>query len=216
MPEGPAMVDKDAMNPKPAIVFDLGGVLIDWNPRYLYRKLFAEDEAAMERFLAEVCTSDWNAQQDAGRSFAEATAELVARHPELAEPIQAFFDRWPEMVAGQIAETVAILLELKQADYPLYALSNWSSETYPHARRRFDFFELFDHIVISGEIKLVKPNREIFDHLLAIIERRAAECVFIDDSWPNVESARSLGFDAIHFRSSEQLREELINRQILR
>lgn len=203
------------MNPKPAIVFDLGGVLIDWNPRYLYRQLFAEDEAAMERFLAEVCTSEWNARQDAGRPFAEAAAELVARHPELAEPINAFFDRWPEMVAGEITGTVAILTELKRAGYPIYALSNWSAETFPHARSRFDFFDLFDHLVISGEIKLVKPDRAIFDHLLAATGRRADECIFIDDSRPNVEAARSLGFDAIHFHSPEQLRAQLAQRGVL-
>lgn len=203
------------MNSKQAIVFDLGGVLIDWNPRNLYRKMFNGDERAMEKFLAEVCTSEWNAKQDEGRSFAEATAELVARHPDQESYIRAWFDRWPEMIAGTIKGTVEIIMELKEAQHRLYALSNWSGETYPLARGKFAFFDWFDHIVISGEVKMVKPNRDIFDHLLQKAERRAEECIFIDDSLRNVNAANEFGFDAIHFRSSEELRVELSNRGIL-
>lgn len=203
------------MSQKQAIVFDLGGVLIDWNPRHLYRKLFENDEAGMEKFLAEVCNSDWNVQQDKGRPFADAVAELSARHPAQEPMIRAFFDRWPEMVSGAIEGTVEILYELKAARHPLYALSNWSAETYPHARKRFDFFEHFDHIVISGEIRMIKPDREIFDHLLAQTARRAEECIFIDDSAVNIHAARALGFDAIHFASPAQLRDELGVRGIL-
>ena len=203
------------MNSKQAIVFDLGGVLIDWNPRHLYRKMFNGDEEAMERFLAEICTPEWNARQDAGRPFAAATEELVSRHPEQAGLIRAFFDRWPEMVAGAIEQTVEILTELKGAGRALYALSNWSAETFPHARERFEFLGWFDCAVISGEIGLVKPNREVFDFLLEKAGRRAEECVFIDDSPANTAAARDLGFDAIHFRSPRQLRDELINRGIL-
>jgi 2-haloacid dehalogenase len=204
------------MSQKQAIVFDLGGVLIDWNPRYLYRKLFADDETAMEKFLAEVCNSDWNVQQDKGRPFADAVAELAAQHPAHEPMIRAFFERWPEMVSGAIEGTVAILHELRAARHPLYALSNWSAETYPHARKRFDFFEHFDHIVISGQIRMIKPDREIFDHLLAQTSRRAEECLFIDDSGLNIHAARALGFDAIHFTSPAQLRRELGARGILR
>lgn len=202
--------------PKQAIVFDLGGVLIDWDPRYLYRKLFNGDEAAMEQFLTDVCNSDWNAKQDEGRSFAEAIGQLLPKHSEQRELIHAYFDRWPEMIAGAVEGTVEILAELKRAGYPLYALSNWSAETYPHARRRFEFLSWFDRVVISGEIRLVKPRREIFDHLLEKIGRRAGECVFIDDSIANVNAAIDAGFDAIHFRSPEQLRGELVRREIPR
>ena len=204
------------MNSKHAVVFDLGGVLIDWNPRHLYRKMFDGDEEAMERFLTEICTSKWNAMQDAGRPFAEATAELIARHPDQAVLIRAFFDRWPEMVAGAIEQTVEILAELKGASRAIYALSNWSAETFPHARERFEFLGWFDFTVISGEIGLVKPDREIFDFLLEKTGRRAGECVFIDDSPANVTAAKEFGFDAIHFRSPERLRDELVNRGILR
>jgi 2-haloacid dehalogenase len=204
------------MSSKQAVVFDLGGVLIDWNPRHLYRKIFNGDEESMERFLSEICTSDWNLRQDEGRSFAEATNELIASHPEQAGLIRAFFDRWPEMVAGAVERTVEILAELKRAGREIYALSNWSAETFPHTRERFEFLGWFDFIVISGEIGLVKPNRKVFDFLLEKIGRRAEDCVFIDDSPANVAAAKELGFDAIHFRSPRQLREELMNRGILR
>jgi 2-haloacid dehalogenase len=203
------------MNSKQAIVFDLGGVLIDWNPRHLYRKLFNGDEDAMERFLAEICTPEWNAMQDEGRPFAAATEELVSRHPQQAGLIRAFFDRWPEMVAGAIEQTVEILAELRGAGRALYALSNWSAETFPHARERFEFLGWFDCAVISGEIGLVKPNREVFDFLLGKSGRRAEECVFIDDSPANVAAAREIGFDAIHFHSPRRLRDELMSRGIL-
>lgn len=204
------------MNSKQAVVFDLGGVLIDWNPRHLYRKMFDGDEEGMERFLSGVCTPEWNVRQDEGRSFAEATEELIARHPEQAELIRAFFDRWPEMIAGAIEETVEILAEVKGAGREIYALSNWSAETFPHARERFQFLDWFDFTVISGEIGLVKPNRQIFDFLLENTGRRAEECVFIDDSPANTAVARELGFDAIYFRSPRQLRGELMSRGILR
>jgi 2-haloacid dehalogenase len=178
--------------------------------------MFNGDEEAMERFLSEICTSEWNARQDAGRSFADATEELIARHPDQARLIRAFFERWPEMVAGAIEQTVEILAELKSAGRAVYALSNWSAETFPHARERFDFLNWFDFTVISGEIGLAKPNREVFDFLLEKTGRRAEECVFIDDSPANVAAARALGFDVIHFRSPEQLRDDLTGRGILR
>jgi 2-haloacid dehalogenase len=203
------------INSKQAVVFDLGGVLIDWNPRHLYRKMFDGDEEGMERFLSEICTPEWNVRQDEGRSFAEATEELIARHPEQAELIRAFFDRWPEMMGGAINGTVEILAELKGAGREIYALSNWSAETFPHARKRFQFLDWFDFIVISGEIGLAKPNREVFDFLLEKTGRRAEECVFIDDSPANTTAARDLGFEAIHFSSPRQLRDELMNRGIL-
>src|SRR5882672_3427781 len=197
------------MNSKRAVVFDLGGVLIDWNPRHLYRKMFNGDDEAMERFLSEICTSEWNARQDGGRSFAAATEELIARHRKEGGLRRGFFDRWPEMVAGAIEQTVEILAELKGAGHEIYALSNWSAETFPHARKRFQFLDWFDFTAISGEIGLVKPNREVFDFLLEKTGRRAEECVFIDDSPANTAAARAFGFDAIHFCSPQQLRDEL-------
>lgn len=192
-----------------AAVFDLGGVLVDWNPRHLYRKLFAGDEEAMERFLAEVCTQEWNLRQDMGRPFAEAIEELSGRHPEHEPLIRAWFERWPETVGGAIEPAVEVVAELKRRGRPLYALSNWSAETFHHARRMFDFLAWFDDIVISGEVGLVKPDPRLFEYFLERTGREAAECLFVDDSRANVEAARALGFRAVHFRSAEQLREEL-------
>src|SRR5580700_9938864 len=138
-----------------AAVFDLGGVLIDWNPRYLYRKLFDGNDRAMEHFLATVCTQAWNEQQDAGRSFADACASLKLVHPRKAELIDAWVQRYDEMLAGPIPGTVDILTELHSRGVPLYALSNWSTETYPTALKRFDFLKWFRGVLLSGEARLL-------------------------------------------------------------
>jgi 2-haloacid dehalogenase len=196
------------------IVFDFGGVLLDWNPRHLYRKLIA-DEAEMERFLAEVCTPAWNLQQDAGRSFADAVAELTAQFPAQAELIRAYDARWSEMIRGPIAGTIAILEELSTAGYPLYGLTNWSAEKFAETQPRYPFFQLFEHIVVSGAVKLIKPNPRIYQLLLERIGRPASACLFIDDSVPNVEAAQRLGFDAVHFESPDQLRAKLAQRWVL-
>jgi 2-haloacid dehalogenase len=196
--------------PPRAVVFDLGGVLIDWNPRHLYRKLFAGDEAGMEWFLANVCHNEWNLRQDAGRSFDVAVLEAEGRHPEHSAMIRAFRDRWPEMMAGAIAGTVDILETLHAAGTPLYALTNWSAETFPIGRRRFDFLDrCFRHVVVSGEIGLVKPDPAIFRHLEAACGVTPSETVFIDDSATNAAAAAKLGYRAIRFESAEQLRAEL-------
>lgn len=190
-------------------VFDLGGVLIDWNPRYLYRKLFDGDEAGMEAFLATVCTQDWNECQDAGRSFAEATALLVERYPEQTELIEAYARRWDEMLAGAIDGTVEILGELRARGVPLYALTNWSAETFPIAKRRFDFLAWFDGIVVSGEEKVIKPDPRIFRLLLDRYAIEAAAAVYIDDSARNAAAATALGLHGIHFTDPPALCREL-------
>ena len=196
------------MNAKPAIIFDLGAVLIDWNPRHLYRNLF-DDEATMERFLAETNLLQWNARQDEGYPFATAVAELSAQFPHYELYIRAFHERWEEMMPGAIAGTVEILAELKDRDYELFALSNWSAETYPFAFARFEFLRWFRAVVISGEVKVCKPDPRIYALILNKIGRPAHECVFIDDARANYEAAAQLGFQAIHFHSPEQLRAEL-------
>jgi 2-haloacid dehalogenase len=147
-------------------VFDLGGVLIDWNPRYLYRKLFNGDESAMEYFLATICAPSWNRQQDAGRSFAEGCALLKAVHPEAAYLIDAWFERYDEMLAGPIQGTVDILSDLRGQGIPLYALSDWSEETFPFALKRFEFLKWFEGIMLSGKVGLVKPDPKIYDLFL--------------------------------------------------
>ena len=195
--------------PKPtAVVFDLGGVLIDWNPRYLYRTLF-DDEAEMEAFLAEVTTQEWNAQQDAGRPWSEAVEELVAEHPDRRELIEAYWHRWPETLGGAIEGTVEILGELRSRGTSIYALTNWSAETFPLARPRFPFLEWFDGIVVSGEAKLAKPDPRIFTHLLERFDLEPASTVFIDDSAANVRAAEEAGLIAIQFEDPYQIRRDL-------
>lgn len=207
------MVQADGRD-RPVIVYDLGGVLIDWNPRHLYRKLI-EDEAVMEWFLAEVCHTAWNEEQDRGRSFAEAIEEAAARHPEYRPLIAAYFERWDEMIPGEIEGSVAILEELKNAGHELHALTNWSAETFPHACRRFAFLEWFESILVSADVGLIKPDPAIFRLLLERIGRTAGECVYIDDNPKNVASAAALGFDAIVFEGAAPLREALGRRGLL-
>ena len=191
------------------VVFDLGGVLIDWDPRHLYRTLFRGDHAAMERFLSEVCTPAWNLQQDAGRPWTEAVAALQEQYPEHGELIGAFHLRWSEMVAGEIPGTVAILRALHAAGTPLYALTNFSHETYPIAEQRFDFLSLFRGIVVSGSERLVKPDPAIYRLLVERFGLDPARCVYIDDNAANAAAAGLLGMHAIHFTSPDALATEL-------
>lgn len=189
-------------------VFDIGGVLIDWNPRYLYRTLF-DDETAMEHFLATVCTPSWNEAQDAGRPFATAVAELSARFPDMAEHIAAYDRRWMEMVPDSIPGTPEILAELKARGVPLYAITNFSSEKLPLIRERFDFFGHFDGIVVSGELGIVKPDPAIYRALLDGFGLEAGDTVFIDDVQRNVDGARAAGMNAVLFQGAEHLRKDL-------
>jgi 2-haloacid dehalogenase len=195
-----------------AVAFDLGGVLIDWNPRHLYRKIFGSDEAAMERFLSEVCTPVWNARLDAGRSFAEGVAELIREHPDQAEAIEAYRSRWDEMLGGAFSDSVEVMTELRRASVPVYALSNWSRETYAMTRSRFPFLDEFNGILISGDVGIGKPDPAIFREFLDRFGLVAESTVFIDDSSANVAVARSMGIEAIEFRSAAQVRRDLISR----
>lgn len=198
-----------------AIVFDFGNVLLDWNPRYVYRRFFPGDPEAMERFLKEINFTEWNLLQDKGRPFAEGVAALSSEFPHHAELIRAYHENWVYSLGDSIAGSVHILEELKRAGYELYGLSNWSAETFPQARNRHRFFELLDDYVISGDVGHVKPSPEIFEILLAKVGRPAAECLFVDDALPNIHQAQRLGFATIHFRSPEQLRKALQALRIL-
>jgi 2-haloacid dehalogenase len=192
-----------------AILFDFGNVLLEWNPRQVYRRYFPDDEAAMEHFLQEVNFMEWNAQQDKGRTFAEGIAELSQEFPHYANLIQAYHDNWSESIGDPVAGTVEIMKRLKKSGYPVYGLSNWSSETFPLVRNKFIFFDLLDDIVISGEVGQIKPDPEIYEIALQRIGRPANECLFIDDSLANIEQARRMGFAVVHFQSPEQLETEL-------
>lgn len=192
------------------IVFDLGNVLIGWEPRALYRKLFDGREQEMEWFLGNVCTLAWNLEQDRGRLFAQAVEELVALHPEpLHAHIRAYHERWPEMLTGEITGSVELLLSLHAAGTPLYALTNWNQETFAHARARYAWLQRFLGIVVSGEEGFVKPDAAIYRTLLERYGLSAADCLFIDDSPSNVAGARAVGMQALQFQSPEQLRADL-------
>jgi 2-haloacid dehalogenase len=198
-----------------AIIFDYGNVLIEWNPRYVYNRYFPDDPEGMERFFQEVDFMGWNAKQDKGRTFMEGVAELSAQFPHHSHLIQAYHDHWKDSIGAAYWETVEIMKQLKQKGYPLYGLSNWSAETFPYARSKYDFFELLDDMVISGAVGYVKPEPEIYHIMLEKIGRPAGECLFIDDSLSNINQAKTMGFVTIHFQSSEKLKTDLENMGIL-
>ena len=195
------------MNPT-VVVFDIGGVLIDWNPAYLYRKLLS-DEASVSKFLAEICTGEWNAQFDAGMPFAEGIAALIKNYPDKADLIEAYWQRWHEMLGGEVPGTARILSRLKAAGVPVHAISNWSAETFPRALARFPFLDAFDILVVSGREKVIKPDPAIFHRFLNRAGLSANECIFIDDNRTNIAAAASLGFHTEHFQSADNLERRL-------
>ncbi len=196
------------------VVFDLGMVLIDWDPRHLYRKVF-KSETDMEWFLTHVCHGEWNLEQDKGRSFDEAVIEATARHPDHATEIAMYRDRWMEMVPGAIMGTVDILEALHKKGTPLYAITNWNGDTFRATRSRFPFLELFKDIVVSGDEKILKPEPEIFHLLARRNDIKLADSIFIDDSMKNVKGAEAVGMKGHHFTSPEKLRTELLKRALL-
>jgi 2-haloacid dehalogenase len=191
-----------------AVVFDLGGVLIDWNPRHLYRQLF-DDEAEMEDFLATICTLEWHVAHDLGQSTAESCAALALEHPEHAAMIQAWAERTEDMIGGAIEETVSILSELRAAGVRCYVLSNMEPDTFPLRLERFEFLHWFDGHVISGLEGVVKPDPTIFRRMLRRFDLEPSRTLFIDDSAVNVEAAAAIGINAIRFESPAQLRAQL-------
>ncbi|SDG98670.1 2-haloacid dehalogenase [Sinosporangium album] len=191
-----------------AVVFDIGGVIVDWNPRYLYRKLIA-DSARMEWFLTEVCSSAWNAEQDRGRTFAEAIEEVSGCYPQHREWIEAYWSRWPEMLGGPIPGTTEVVGELKRSGTAMFAITNWSAETYPAAVERHPVLELFEDVVVSGEVKLTKPDPAIYHHALDRFGLSAEQALFVDDNRANTEAAAALGMGTVLFTNAAELRDEL-------
>ncbi len=199
------------------IVFDLGGVLIDWNPEYLYRKIFTREEE-MQHFLSEICTSAWNEEQDGGRSIQEATETLVREHPQYEREIRAYYGRWEEMLNGTIKGTEEVLYALKeQGEVALYALTNWSAETFPLAynHSQYQCLHWFKDIVVSGKEKIRKPFPEIFQLLLSRFHLKAEATLFIDDNLRNVKAAEAMGFAVIHFTRPGALRKKLVRAGLL-
>lgn len=191
------------------IVFDFGGVLIDWNPRYLYRSYFGGDEQKVEWFLQNVCTHPWNIQMDGGKPFAEGVAELTAEHPEWADAIAVYHSRWAEMIGGEVEGTASLIERLKAAGYRVFGLTNWSMETYPLIRDNYEVFSLFEGVVVSGEEHLLKPDAKIYRCLLERYSLEAAESVFLDDNADNVAGAEAVGMEAVRFVDAEQAEAEL-------
>ena len=199
------------------IIFDLGGVLLDWNPEYLYTKIIEDDQEKMDWFLQNICTTEWNIEQDAGRSFKEGTDLLLDQYPQYESWIRAFYVRWNEMLKGEIKDTVLTLNKLSELnELKLYALTNWSVETFPIAEARFPFLKLFEGIVVSGMENTIKPFPQIYQILLNRYQFDAEKCLFIDDNKENVEAATHIGMAAIHFKNPYQLNEELLQMGILK
>ncbi len=192
-----------------AIIFDLGGVLVNWDPRHLYGRFFNDDVAAMDQFLTEIDFHSWNLEQDRGRSFADGVAELSAQFPQYADLIRAYDQQWEESITGQIDGTVELLQTLKAAGYTVALLSNISTEKYAVLRRTYRFFDDFDSQLISADVKLLKPDPRIYALLLEQIKQAAEDCIFIDDSAVNVAGANRVGMTAIQFQSPHQLKIEL-------
>jgi len=192
------------------IVFDLGGVLVDWNPDYVYRQIFNNDEKKMRWFYQNICTPDWNEEQDAGRTLAEGTELLVKKFPEHAENIRSYYGRWEEMLGGPIEGTVEILRKLKQNNgLSLYALTNWSHETFPIALKRYEFLHWFDGRLVSGEERTRKPFKKIYELLIKRFDLDPTISIYTDDNPRNLLPAADLGFHTIHFQSPPQFGEEL-------
>jgi len=191
------------------VIFDLGGVLIDWNPRYVYRTIFKTEEE-IDWFFENVATHDWNENQDAGYPIAKATEELVAQHPEWEKEIKAYYGRWTEMLGGPIQETVEIFRQLKDnPDIKTYALTNWSAETFHIALERYDFLHWFDGRVVSGEERTRKPFHDFYQRLLERYEVDPSQALFIDDNLRNVKAAEALGIKGIQFTTPGRLAEHL-------
>lgn len=193
------------------IIFDLGGVLLDWNPAYVYREVFNGDEEKVDWFLNTICTHDWNVEQDAGRTILEATETLTSQYPQYEDWIRIFYDRWEDMLGGEIKDTVVLLNKLKKANnHRLYALTNWSAETFPVAFKRYDFLQHFEGILVSGAEKTRKPFPKIYEIILDRYQINPTSSVFIDDNYENVAAAESFGIRGIQFQNAQQLAKELI------
>lgn len=195
------------------IAFDFGGVLIDWNPRYLYRTVF-KHEQEMEHFLTNICTPAWNLRQDSGYPLCQATEELQAEHPEFSREIGLFYSEWEKMLGGEYVENTRLLKPLKDK-YRLFGLTNWSAETFPIAYKKYRFFSDLEGIVVSGQEKRIKPDEAIYNLFLSRYHLQANECLFIDDNLNNINTAKELGFSTIHLAHDTNLKEQFVKLGLL-
>lgn len=192
------------------IIFDLGGVLIDWNPKYVFDENYFESEEKRQYFFNHICTNDWNEEQDAGRSIVDATQILVEQFPDWEKPIRDYYGRWTDMLNGPIHDTVELFRQLKEKDkYKIYALTNWQASLFDIALVRFNFLHWFDGRVVSGEEKTRKPFPEFYQRLLDRYNVNPSDALFIDDNLRNVKAAEELGINSVHFRSPAILQDDL-------
>lgn len=196
------------------IIFDFGAVLVDWNPHRMLDKYFGSVEKA-DWFIKNVCTSEWNTEMDGGKPFARGIAERSAIYPEYAADIQAYYDRWIEMIGGEIPGMREVVAELKAKGYKLYGLTNWSAETFCLVRNEFPVFGLMDGMLVSGEEHLLKPSPQIFQRLVDRFGLTPSECLFFDDNAANVEGSIAFGIPAVRFFGVDSLREDLRERGII-
>jgi 2-haloacid dehalogenase len=196
------------------VIFDVGEVLVDWNPRYLYRNLMSSEEE-IEKFLAEVCTHDWNLSLDKGRAWDDARAEVVGKFPEYESMIDAYWERWLEMFEGPVHESVDILMDIKRRGFPVYALTNFNDVKWQVALNEFPYLRLFDGRIVSGEVRLAKPDPKIYQILLDTYHLNPRECLFIDDRAENVQGARNVGIEAVLFTTPRQLEHDLMQYGII-
>lgn len=192
----------------PTVVFDVGNVLLRWDARLIYRSLIPESER-LDWFMQNICTGAWNLEQDRGRSWEEGVALLVEQHPEWEREIRAFDESWHDSVPHTIADSVAVLEELKGQGEKVYAITNFSREKWAECLIRFPFLQSFDGVVVSAHERLLKPDPAIYEVLLARYGLKAGDCIFVDDSEKNVVGARKIGMRAVHFVEPIDLRAEL-------
>ncbi len=192
-----------------AVIFDFGGVLINWDPHKVFNKYFANDTRAVDAFLTEINFSSWNLSQDEGHSFAQAVNDLSAQFPEYAHLIRAYDEEWEESITGTIPGTIELLYKLKEAGCRLFGLTNWSAEKFSVVRHKYRIFDIFEDIIVSGEVKLIKPDPAIFHLLLQKAHIQPEECLVVDDSFQNISAARQMGFFTHHFTSPARLEIEL-------
>lgn len=193
------------------IIFDFGAVLVDWNPHYLFDKYFKTIEESTW-FIKNVCTSEWNAEMDCGKSFAQAVKERTAMFPDYAEPLKLYETNWMDTMGEEMPGMYDLIKSLKENGFPvIYGLTNWSAETFPEVKKKYRIFSLIDKMVVSGEVKMLKPNPEIYKALLNKFNLKAEESLFIDDNIKNVEGAKNVGMNALRFENASKLRQDLNN-----
>ena len=191
-------------------LFDLGGVFFDWNPKYFFKSIFSSNEE-LNYFLTHVCNNEWNIKQDAGKLIKDAENDLINKFPQYSKEIKMYYSNHRKMIKGTFKSSIDQFLELKTRDYLCYVLSNWSAETFKGMEEDYPFLQSFDGIIISGEVKLAKPDKLIFELAISRFNLEPEETIFIDDNLDNIQTAKSLNFKTIHLINPNRIKEEINN-----